>query len=366
MQSDNGYLPRIGITMGDAAGIGPEVVLRACCDAQVRRCCRPILFGHPQVFERAGRLIGSDRRIHTVHAADAAADLSAENSICCLKTGSDAVLDAPPGTIDPRAGRAAHDALVAAANAALRGDIDAVVTAPLNKAALRQAGFTAPGHTELLAKLCNVNQYAMMLCLPAGNIVQSPHGLCVAHVTLHTSLASVPELLTTEQVAEKIELVDGFLRDIGCDAPRIAVCALNPHAGEGGLFGNEEQAVIAPAVEAARNAGRGVTGPLPADTLFRRAVQGEFDGVVAMYHDQGHIAFKLIGFETAVNVTLGLPIVRTSPSHGTAFDIAATGEARPDGMIEAVRVASLLARRRGCSTSIVGRDRAATNIHPRL
>jgi 4-hydroxythreonine-4-phosphate dehydrogenase len=182
----------------------------------------------------------------------------------------------------------------------------------------------------------------MMLYLPAGDPIRSPNGLCVAHVTLHTSIASVPGLLSTDAVGETIELVDAFLRRIGCDPPRIAVCALNPHAGEDGLFGDEERRIIAPAVKAAREAGRNAAGPFPADTLIRRAVRGEFDGLVAMYHDQGHIAFKLIGFDRAVNITLGLPIVRTSPSHGTAFDIAWTGQASAEGLIEAIRIAVLL------------------------
>jgi 4-hydroxythreonine-4-phosphate dehydrogenase len=198
-----------------------------------------------------------------------------------------------------------------------------------------------------LAEVCSVDRFAMMLYLPAGEAVRSPNGLGVAHATLHTSIASVPGRLSTGDIEMKIRLIDGFMRDVRCTRPRIAVCALNPHAGEAGLFGDEEARLIAPAVAAQQSAGIDVVGPLAADTLFCRAVSGEFDGVVAMYHDQGHIALKLIGFERAVNVTLGLPIVRTSPSHGTAFDIAWQGRARADGMLEAVRIAALLARHRG-------------------
>ncbi|MFQ5733745.1 MAG: 4-hydroxythreonine-4-phosphate dehydrogenase PdxA [Planctomycetaceae bacterium] len=323
--------PTIGLTLGDVAGIGPEVVVRACADPRVLECCRPVVFGHPDILGKVG--IARHTRSNCITACD------------------EAVLDVPPGTVDARAGRAARDCLVAATESALRGEIDALVTAPLNKAALRLAGFDVPGHTEILAELCGVDRYAMMLYLRSG--VVSPQGLCVAHVTLHTSIASVPDLLTSDGIVETIELVGGFLRDVGCNTPRIAVCALNPHAGEDGLFGDEEARIIAPAVETARSAGRNVAGPLPADTLIRRAVNGEFDGLVAMYHDQGHIPFKLIGFDRAVNVTLGLPIVRTSPSHGTAFDIAGTGAADPAGMIEAVRVAVLLAKsRRGVATGI--------------
>jgi len=352
-------VPHIGLTMGDAAGIGPEVVIRACADDRVREWCRPVVFGHPQIMQRAVDLLGADlspviRSANFIsHEARPVRNefrttggTPATGELPCVPCGLDSVTEVRPGTVDPRAGRAAHDALIAAGRAALRGEIDAVVTAPLNKLALNQAGIHVPGHTEVLAKLCGVDRFAMMLYLPAGDPIRSPRGLCVAHVTLHTSIASVPGLLTTEGVAEKIELVDGFLRRIGCDLPRIAVCALNPHAGEDGLFGDEERRLIAPAVKAAQAAGRNAAGPFPADTLIRRAVRGEFDGVVAMYHDQGHIPFKLIGFDRAVNITLGLPIVRTSPSHGTAFDIAWTGQASAEGMIEAIRIASVLAKSR--------------------
>ena len=248
--------------------------------------------------------------------------------------------------IDGRAGRGAYDYLVAATRAALAGEIDAITTAPLNKAALHAGGIDFPGHTEILAHECGVAEFAMMLYLPPGPEVRSPHGLGVAHVTLHTSIRSVPGLLTTDRIRETIELIDRFMRRIGCPAPRVGVCALNPHAGEGGLFGTEEADVIAPAVAAARQGGTAAAGPFPADTLLRRAVFGEFDGVAAMYHDQGHIALKLIGFERAVNVTLGLPIVRTSPSHGTAFDIAWQGQASCEGLVEAARVAAALAKSR--------------------
>jgi 4-hydroxythreonine-4-phosphate dehydrogenase len=185
----------------------------------------------------------------------------------------------------------------------------------------------------------------MMLYLPPGERIHSAHGLGVAHVTLHTSIRSVPGLLSRDAIREKIGLIAQFLHDIGCPRPRIGVCALNPHAGEEGLFGNEEQELIAPAVLSAAESGIDARGPLPADTLLKRAVAGEFDGVVAMYHDQGHIALKLIGFDRAVNITLGLPIVRTSPSHGTAFDIAWQGKADAEGMIGAIEIAARLARR---------------------
>lgn len=186
----------------------------------------------------------------------------------------------------------------------------------------------------------------MMLYLPPGDVARGPWGLSVAHATLHTSIASVPGLLTQERVEETIRLIDRFLRDVGCPEPRVGVCALNPHAGEEGLFGDEEARIIAPAIAAVRECGIVATGPYPADTLLKRAADGEFDGVAAMYHDQGHIALKLLAFGRAVNVTLGLPIVRTSPSHGTAFDIAGRNLADPAGMIAAIRTAAMLAANR--------------------
>ncbi|VAX42093.1 4-hydroxythreonine-4-phosphate dehydrogenase, partial [hydrothermal vent metagenome] len=228
--------------------------------------------------------------------------------------------------------------------AALQGGIDGITTAPLNKSALHQAGLNFPGHTEILAKECHCDQFAMMLYLPPDETIQSPHGLGVAHVTLHTSIQSVPQLLSTEDVFQTGELLARFMQQVGCKQPRIAICALNPHAGEAGLFGDEEEKLITPAVKKLSAKGVDVTGPLPADTLILRAVRGQFDGIVAMYHDQGHIPFKLLGFHKAVNITLGLPIVRTSPSHGTAFDIANKYQADATGMIEAIRMAVLLVK----------------------
>jgi 4-hydroxythreonine-4-phosphate dehydrogenase len=275
-----------------------------------------------------------------------------EPVLACWTVGSLDAAEAPPCRIDPRAGRAAYDSLCAAIDAAQNRDIDAIVTAPLNKAALHAAGIRMPGHTEILAERCGVREHSMMLHLPPGGPIRGRHGLSVAHVTLHTSIASVPRLLTCEQIASTIRLMDAFIKRIGSDRPRLGVCALNPHAGEEGLFGDEETRLIRPAVEAELANGLDVTGPHPADTLFKRAVvDDEFDGVVAMYHDQGHIAFKLIGFDRAVNVTLGLPIVRTSPSHGTAFDIAWQGRARADGMKGAIQTAVRLCRREETSAA---------------
>jgi 4-hydroxythreonine-4-phosphate dehydrogenase len=334
--------PRIALTLGDVAGIGPEVVARSLVDKRLRDCCRPLVVGHPEVLRRALTLIGATVSIRDV-ASVGDVDWSSPDIACWNPSNVDAA-SVPASQIDGRAGRAAYDYLVASTRAALRGEVDAITTAPLNKAALHAAGLDYPGHTEILAQECGVREFAMMLYLPPGEPLRGRHGLGVAHVTLHTSIRSVPGLLTTPHISETIQLVDGFLKRIGCPAPRVGVCALNPHGGEGGLFGDEESTLIAPAVMIARELGIDATGPIPADALLRRAVHGEFDGVAAMYHDQGHIALKLIGFERAVNVTLGLPIIRTSPSHGTAFDIAWQGTARAEGFLEAARTAAMLVR----------------------
>jgi len=329
--------PRLALLMGDVAGVGPEVVARVLVDCGER--CDPLVVGHPDVLARAVELVGLETIVRHVDSPQRSSDPANPLGIDCWNPSDVDVADIPAARVDARCGQAAADWLLATAAAALEGQIDAMVTAPLNKAALAAAGLGVPGHTELLARACSRDSVAMMLYLPPTTTRLDPHGLGVTHVTLHTSIASVPGLLSVEAITEHIELIAGFLGQVGCPSPRIGVCALNPHAGEDGLFGDEEQTTIAPAVAAAVARGLDATGPFPADTLLRRAVGGEFDGVVAMYHDQGHIALKLVGFDTAVNVTLGLPLIRTSPSHGTAFDIAWQGIADPAGMHAAVDAA---------------------------
>lgn len=337
--------PLIALTMGDAAGIGPEVIIKSLLANDALDLFQPVVVGHPQVMQRAADLVGCSKPVVAVASIADARNVGCDQIPCWQACFDDVVL-VSPGANDGRAGDAAYRCLVAATQAALRGEIDAITTAPLSKAALHVGGHHYPGHTEILAEVCGVRDFGMMLYLPPGEVVRGESGLGVVHTTLHTSIRSVPELLTTAAIVEKIRLMDHFMRQVECIAPRVAVCALNPHAGEDGLFGDEEVRIIRPAVERCCAEGLRVTGPLPADTLMRRAVLGEFDGVVAMYHDQGHIALKLIAFDRAVNVTLGLPIVRTSPSHGTAFDIAWQNRASPEGMFEALRVAALLARNR--------------------
>ncbi len=333
--------PRLALTMGDVAGIGPEILVRALTIGRLSDFCDPLVIGHPVILEQTASQLNLPLTVVSVNHATQ----TVTNGVACWDPSDDAVLRVTTGSIQAAAGRAAYEYLVAATRAALAGQIDAICTAPLHKEALRLAGLNFPGHTEILAAECGVNDVAMMLYLPAGNAVRGPSGLGVAHVTLHTSIRSVPGLLSVDRIRETILLLDGFLKRLEV-VPRIGVCALNPHAGEHGLFGNEEAECIEPAVLLSRKAGVNATGPIPADALLRRAVAGEFDGVVAMYHDQGHIALKLIGFDMAVNITLGLPIVRTSPSHGTAFDIAGQGKASAEGFLAAARVACQLAQSR--------------------
>lgn len=334
--------PLVAITMGDPAGIGPETIVGAWTDPELHEYCRPMAIGHPDVFRRAVKLLGVEARVVEIDSPEETD--SAANRICCLKSGSNDTVDVPPGVIDARGGQAAYDALLVAAKLALDGRIDAITTAPLHKAALWKAGRHYPGHTELLAELCGVDDFAMMLYLAPGPFIKGDSGLAIVHVTLHMALRDVFAALTTDAIVAKARLVSNVMRRIKGAPPRVGVCALNPHAGEEGLFGDEESRIIRPAVERALAEGLDVHGPAPADTLISRACRGEFDAVVAMYHDQGHIAIKLLEMHRAVNVTLGLPIVRTSVAHGTAFDLAWQGKAEYAGMIEAVRIASVLSR----------------------
>jgi 4-hydroxythreonine-4-phosphate dehydrogenase len=330
--------PLIAITLGDPAGVGPETIAGAW--AELHRWCRPLVVGHPEILRRAVQLRGLQARVVTVKAPREAQP--SPEVVPCLPAGPDNALDISPGTIDARAGQAAYEALVAAARAALAGEVDAVTTTPLNKEALHEAGHHYPGHTELLAELCAVDDFAMMLYLAPGDPLRSPGGLAVVHVTLHTAMREIFAQLDGQSILAKARLADRFMRRISGSAPRIGVAALNPHGGEGGLFGDEEITLIRPAVERGLEEGLQLEGPIPADTLLIRARDGEFDAVVAMYHDQGHIALKLLGMHRAVNVTLGLPIIRTSVAHGTAFDLAWQGRADAGSLVEAVRIAARL------------------------
>jgi 4-hydroxythreonine-4-phosphate dehydrogenase len=285
--------PKVAITVGDPAGIGPEIARKAADDPRVRAVCEPIVYETvPAVF--------------------------------------------PPGVLSADAGRAAYDTICRAVADAQRGIIAAIATAPVNKLGFSHAGLPWKGHTDLLAHLTGATQAAMMFWSEPLKVVLA---------TVHVPLAEVPAALTRRLVEDIIQLTARELPRFGIARPRLALAGLNPHAGENGLLGQEDERVLRPAVEAARAAGLDITGPLPGDTVFGRAVRGEFDAVIACYHDQGLIPVKLLAFGHAVNVTLGLPIIRTSVDHGTAFDIAGQNKADPSSMIEATLLAARLASR---------------------
>jgi len=336
--------PLIAITTGDPAGIGPEIIVAAWSDPRVHGICRPVVVGYSEYLRRAAALRRSNVQIETCD--DPQKARPSPNVIFCVAPGEDRAPPVQVGRIDPRAGQAAFEAILLAAELALAKKVDGVVTAPINKEALHAAGYQYPGHTELLADLCQRQQVAMVLYLGPGAPLRGAAGLAVAHATLHIPMREVIHQLTAEAVFTKIRLIDQLMRCIKGSEPRIGVCALNPHAGEGGLFGREESLVITPAIKRATDEGIRVEGPVAADAIMVQARDGRFDGLVAMYHDQGHIALKLLGMHRAVNITAGLPIIRTSVAHGTAFDIAGLGRADPSSLIEAIRVAAMLSKNR--------------------
>ena len=341
--------PIVAITMGDPAGVGPETVVGAWSDPRIHAVCRPLAIGNADVFRRAAECLDKDLAVIEVDAPEDLSEIE-PNELFCFAVGAEDAANVEPAMIDARGGQAAYDALELATELALAGRVDAITTAPLHKVALHKAGYDDPGHTEILARLTGSDEFAMMLYLPPGDVVRGVRGLGVVHVTLHMALREVFSHLSAERIGEKIRLADQVMRDLGpphdTSDPRLAAAALNPHAGEQGLFGDEERHVIRPAVVKAVEDGLDVVGPLPADTLMARARDGEFDAVVAMYHDQGHIALKLLDMHAAVNVTLGLPIVRTSVAHGTAFDLAWQGCAETRGMVQAILTAAQLAEAR--------------------
>ena len=334
--------PLVALTMGDVAGVGPELIVRAWSAGELLAIARPVVVGDVATLRRAIRLVAPRMTVQVVSDPEVAEPSALV--IPCLQATDQDLSAVPPGQVNASAGQAAADFLVAAIDLAMIGRVDAIVTLPLHKESLHLAGVPHPGHTEILAERCHAPEHGMMLYLAHhGELARRAPGLAVLHATLHVPLRAVFELLTTEHIEAKIRLADEALRPLtGGRRPRIAVAGLNPHAGENGLFGDEEMITIAPAIALAVASGLDVTGPIAADTLFGRALGGEFDAVIAMYHDQGHVAIKTIGFDRAVNVTLGLPIIRTSVAHGTAFDIAWKGLAETSSLIEAVRVAAMI------------------------
>lgn len=320
--------------MGDPAGVGPEICLRALNSPEVASHCVPAVFGDAEVLRRCAAHLGWNLAAPVVSAGDFASLESCRQAV---------VVDVPvlnhqafrPGKADANTGAAGYAFVLAAIDAAVSGQVEAVVTAPLNKEALRQAGVEWPGHTEIFAHRTGAKRWCMM---------QYSAELTCAFVTTHVGYAEVPRLLTARRVMEVIRLAGEGMGRLRGRKSKIAVCGLNPHAGEHGLFGNsEEERIILPAVEAARREGLEVEGPLPPDTAFLPSRRKAVDAVVCMYHDQGHIPVKALAFDSAVNVTLGLPIVRTSVDHGTALDIAWQGKASPSSLFHALRLAGKLA-----------------------
>jgi 4-hydroxythreonine-4-phosphate dehydrogenase len=310
---------RLALTIGDPAGIGPEIVLKALSSSR-RPAAEWVVYGPLAALEERAQRFGL------------ASPLAPGLRVVDVPSGP-----VPLALVSAEGGRAAAASVKAAVADALARRVDGIVTAPLHKESLRAAGHPWPGHTELIAEAAGVSDVAMLF---VGG------GLRVALLTIHRSLRSVPDALTRAETERIVRLVDRELPRLGAGARRIAVCGVNPHAGEHGLFGSEDEDVLRPAVDALRAEGLAVTGPLPADTAFVRAARGEFDAVVAAYHDQGLVPVKLLGFGRAVNVTLGLPFVRTSVDHGTAFDIAAAGTADPGSLLEAMGLAVDLVGRR--------------------
>ncbi len=331
--------PILGVTMGDPAGVGPEIIARALAEPAVIASSRPVVIGSAAIMKEALGLVGSPLALHVVRGI---ADSRWEaQTLECLDLGNVEAATLPRGEVSAAAGRAAYDYIERAIRLAQAGEIHGIVTAPVNKEALAAAGVRHSGHTEILAELSHTRDYAMLLM---------GKELRVIHVTTHVALRRVPDLVTRDRVLTTIRLAQRTMEGLGKPRARIAVAGLNPHAGEDGLFGDEEKREIVPAITAARGEGMTVVGPIPADTLFSRARGGEFDIVVAMYHDQGHIPVKTLGFEydesrktwtglSGVNVTVGLPFLRVSVDHGTAFDRAWKGTANHESMTEAIEVA---------------------------
>jgi len=338
--------PTIGITMGDAAGIGPEIIAKTLSLKEIYEICRPIVIGDADVMKEGIKVAHVQLKINPIKRL-VDADFK-HGTIDVLDLNNIRIDKLEMGEPQAMAGKASVEYIEKAVEMVLKGEIHAIVTAPISKEAINMAGYNYAGHTELLAHLTGTKDYAMMLT--AGS-------LRVIHVTTHVPFSEVSKLIKKEKVYRTIKMAHEVMRKLGVKNPRIAVAGLNPHSGEGGLFGREEIDEIIPAIELARSEGFNVTGPIPADTVFVRARGGEFDIVVAMYHDQGHIPIKLLGLEWdenkkrwtsvgGVNITVGLPIIRTSVDHGTAYGKAGRkeGTANPQSLIEAIKMSTELVK----------------------
>lgn len=326
-------LPLLAITLGDPAGTGPELLTKALVQPEVRALCRPLVVGDAAVLAQACAYTGSAARVRGFASPEEAEFADGEIAVHDLKNVDLARLQL--GRADPMCGHAAYEYVKTAAELALAGRVAGIVTSAINKAALNAAGHHFDGHTGLLADVCKSPGATMMLAADK---------LRVSHVSTHVPLRVAIDRVRPERIIKVLQLTHAAVQRLGIAKPKLAVAGLNPHAGEGGLFGDEEAKFITPAIEQARALGMDVSGPWPGDTIFFRAAQGEFDGTVAMYHDQGHVAAKMLGIWRGVNVTLGLPIIRTSVEHGTDFANAGTGRGDPRSLVEAIKLAAALAR----------------------
>jgi 4-phospho-D-threonate 3-dehydrogenase / 4-phospho-D-erythronate 3-dehydrogenase len=328
--------PVLAITMGDPGGIGPEIIAKALAHADVYDQSRPLVIGERRALEAAVEITRVPLEVRSV---DAAPDEAHAGTIDLIDLANIDIERIGRARISAEVGRAAYEYLERAAQLALTDEVGAIVTAPLNKEALSEAGWVGIGHTELLARFAGVPEKSIAMMLASNR-------LRVVHVSTHVSLRRAIELVTPERIITTARLAGETARDIVGREPHLAVAGLNPHAGEHGLFGSEEAEHIEPAIGELRSEGWHVTGPVSPDTVFLRAAAGDYDAVIAMYHDQGHIPSKFAGFDDTVNVTLGLPIVRTSVDHGTAYDIAGTGKANEANMLAAIELAAQMATNR--------------------
>ncbi len=329
------YSPILVLTMGDAAGSGPEIITKTLAEEEIRSQCRSVVIGDGGAMEEALKITGMPGKVRRIEKISEAEWSGETVEVLDLKNIDVAKLTR--GQVDVMAGQAAYEYIKEAAELCLKGEADAMVTAAINKESLNKAGHHYDGHTGLLAKLCKTSDVTMMLV--AGK-------LRVCHVSTHISLREALDRVRPERILKVVQLAREGVKQLGVDDPHIALAGLNPHAGEDGLFGDEEAEYIQPAIDEATRLGYRVSGPYPGDTIFFRTLQGHFDGAVAMYHDQGHVAAKMLGIWLGVNVTLGLPIIRTSVEHGTNFGKAGKGTADPRSMNEAMKLATAMARNR--------------------
>jgi 4-hydroxythreonine-4-phosphate dehydrogenase len=320
--------PLLALTMGDPSGVGPEIIALALEDEIFARNC--LVIGDIERLKVGARKAGSSTRYTVTEIPCRAGD---DGQVPVLHVGL-ADQSIPFGQLNALSGECAYQCILKAIDLAMEGAVDAIVTAPINKESLQLAGHMYPGHTEILADRTGTEETVMMLAAGAMRVL---------HVTTHIPLSQVPGAITAERIVRVLELGNEALKKMGIKKPLFAVAGLNPHAGEGSIFGDEEERIIAPAVELALDRGIRVEGPVPPDVVFLKMHRGKYDAIIAMYHDQGHIPLKLIAFESGVNVSLGLPIIRTSVDHGTAFDIAGKGLADPGSLVEALRLASSMA-----------------------